>query len=77
MRLSEIKQILKQSDQIQFLLPNGEKVPAISMLQRWGELKSILLIAAVRSVENLLSIFSFGMPMTMTIGSIPKNWPIL
>ena len=28
MRLSEIKQILNQSDQIQFLLPNGDKVPA-------------------------------------------------
>src|SRR5690606_6968581 len=28
MKLSEIKQILKQSDEIQFLLPNGEKVPA-------------------------------------------------
>jgi len=28
MRLSEIKQILNQPDQIQFLLPNGTKVPA-------------------------------------------------
>lgn len=28
MRLSEIKQILDQVDQIQFVLPSGEKVPA-------------------------------------------------
>src|SRR5690554_3988413 len=28
MKLSEIKQILNDSDQIQFLLPNGNKVPA-------------------------------------------------
>jgi hypothetical protein len=28
MTLSEIKQVLNQSEQIQFLLPNGEKVPA-------------------------------------------------